>query len=101
MLVLSPFGAPHHRATADLAEQRNCFVSTLAHTVVLLTRTQEVKSIGCTLDVGLGKQVYTLNLPENAGLMQHGVAGYTVPDLVDCLLGQQVRLNRSTGAHMD
>jgi hypothetical protein len=35
-----------------------------------------------------GKQVYTLDLPENADLMHHGVTGYAVPALVGCLLGQ-------------
>jgi hypothetical protein len=35
-----------------------------------------------------GKQVYTLDLSENAGLMHHGGTAYAVPDLVDCLLGQ-------------
>jgi predicted Rossmann fold nucleotide-binding protein DprA/Smf involved in DNA uptake len=35
MLVLSPFGALHRRPTADLAEQRNRFVSTLADAVVI------------------------------------------------------------------
>jgi hypothetical protein len=33
-----------------------------------------------------GKRVYTLDLPENASLMQRGVKGYAVPDLLDCLL---------------
>ena len=102
MLVLSPFGAPHHRATADLAEQRNCFVSTLARTVVIAHAHPGSKIDRLHAGMWLwANRLYTLNLPENAGLMQHGVAGYTVPDLVDCLLGQQVRLNRSTGAHMD
>lgn len=102
MLVLSPFSAPHRRPTAGLAEQRNQFVSTLADTVVL-AHAQSGSKIDrlYTWTMALGKRLYTLNLPENAGLMQHGVAGYTVPELVDCLLGQQVRLNRSTRAHMD
>jgi hypothetical protein len=102
LLILSPFGAPHHRTTANLAEQRNCFVGTLADTIVLAHA-----HAGSKIDrlytwiVASGKQVFTLNLPENASLMKHGVPGYTVPDLVDCLLGQQVRLTRSTGAHID
>jgi hypothetical protein len=33
-----------------------------------------------------GKRVYTLDLPENASLIQQGVEGYAVPDLLDCLL---------------
>ena len=35
-----------------------------------------------------GKRVYTLDLPENARLMQQGVKGHAVPDLIDSLLGQ-------------
>jgi hypothetical protein len=42
--------------------------------------------------VASGKQVYTLDLPENTGLMDQGVTGYAVPDLVDCILGQPVRI---------
>jgi hypothetical protein len=38
--------------------------------------------------VASGKQVYTIDLPENAGLMNQGVTGYAVPHLVDCLRGQ-------------
>lgn len=102
MLVLSPFGTPHRRPTAGLAEQRNQFVSTLADTVVL-AHAQSGSKIDrlYTWTMALGKRLYTLNLPENAGLMQHGVSGYTVPELVDACLGRQVRLNRSTGAHID
>ena len=48
MLVLSPFGAPHHRATADLAEQRNCFVSLWLALSSLPMRTLVAKPIGCT-----------------------------------------------------
>jgi predicted Rossmann fold nucleotide-binding protein DprA/Smf involved in DNA uptake len=87
MLVLSPFGAPHRRPTADLAEQRNRFVSTLADTVVIAHASPESKIDRLYAGiVALGKRVYTLDLPENARLMQHGVMGYAVPDLVDCLL---------------
>lgn len=89
MLVLSPFGAPHRRPTADLAEQRNLFVSTLADTVVIAHAHSGSKIEQLyTRSMASDKQVYTLDLPENANLMHHGVTGYTVPALVDCLLGQ-------------
>jgi predicted Rossmann fold nucleotide-binding protein DprA/Smf involved in DNA uptake len=89
MLVLSPFGAPHRRPTADLAEQRNRFVSTLADTVVIAHAHSGSKIDRLyTWSMALGKRVYTLDLPENANLMHHGVTGYAVPDLVSCLLGQ-------------
>jgi hypothetical protein len=70
-----------------LAEQRNGFVSTLTDTSVLAHA-----HAGSTIDrlyswtTAIDKQVFSLNLPENASLMQYGVAGYIVPDLVECLL---------------
>ena len=93
MLVLSPFGASRRRPTADLAEQRNLFVSALANTVVMAhaSRGSKIDWLFAEI-VASGKQVYTLTLPENASLMQHGVTGYAVPNLVDCILGQQVRI---------
>ena len=93
LLILSPFGVPHRRPTADLAEQRNLFVSALANTVVIAHANP-----GSKIDrlhagmVASGKRVYTIDLPENAGLMNQGITGYAVPDLVDCILGQQVRI---------
>jgi predicted Rossmann fold nucleotide-binding protein DprA/Smf involved in DNA uptake len=89
MLVLSPFGPPHRRPTADLAEQRNLFAGTLANAVVIA----HARSGGKVdrLYAGImasGKRVYTLDLPENADLMHRGVMGYAVTDLIDCLMGQ-------------
>ena len=86
LLVLSPFGAPHLRPTADLSEQRNLFVSALANTVVIAhaSHGSKINRLSAKI-VGSGKQVCTLDLPENAGLIEHGVTGYAVPDLVDIL----------------
>jgi predicted Rossmann fold nucleotide-binding protein DprA/Smf involved in DNA uptake len=93
LLILSPFSVPHRRPTADLAEQRNLFVSALATTLVIAhaRHGSKIDRLSAKI-VASGKQVYTLDLPENASLMQHGVRGYAVPDLVDCILGQQVRI---------
>jgi predicted Rossmann fold nucleotide-binding protein DprA/Smf involved in DNA uptake len=102
LLVLSPFDASHHRATAKLAERRNCFVGILADTIVLAHAHAGSKINRLdTWIIASGKRVFTLNLLENASLMQHGVPGYTVPDLVDCLLGRQVRSTQSIGSHID
>ena len=93
LLILSPFSAPHRRPTAELAEQRNLFVSTLADAAVIAHANPGSKLAG--LHAGMlasGKRVYTLNLPENAGLLDQGVTGCAVPDLVDCLLEPQVRI---------
>jgi predicted Rossmann fold nucleotide-binding protein DprA/Smf involved in DNA uptake len=83
LLILSPFEAKHRRPTADLAEQRNRFVATLAATSFVAyagpgSRTARL----CTDLVAQGKRVYTLALPENASLMQGGAVGHTVHDLV-------------------
>jgi hypothetical protein len=43
--------------------------------------------------VALGKRVYTLDLPENVRMMQHGAMGYTVPELLDCLLHHSWKVN--------
>jgi predicted Rossmann fold nucleotide-binding protein DprA/Smf involved in DNA uptake len=93
MLILSPFGAPHRRPTADLAEQRNLFVSALADAVVIAhaNPSSKIDRLFAGM-VASGKRVYTVDLPENADLMDQGVTGYAVPDLVDCLLGQQARI---------
>jgi predicted Rossmann fold nucleotide-binding protein DprA/Smf involved in DNA uptake len=89
MLVLSPFGAPHRRPTAELAEQRNLFVSSLADPVVIAHANSGSKIDRLYTGImASGKRVYTLDLPENADLMHRGVAGYAVPALVNCLLGR-------------
>ena len=86
MLVLSPFGASHRRPTADLAEQRNLLVSTLADAAVIAHA-----HAGSKIDrlhawiMASGKRLYTIDLPDNADLMRHGVPGYAVPDLLDRL----------------
>jgi ATP-dependent DNA helicase RecG len=48
----------------------------------------EEKILAYVREHGTIERVYTLDLPENALLMQHGVPGYAAPELVDCLLGQ-------------
>jgi predicted Rossmann fold nucleotide-binding protein DprA/Smf involved in DNA uptake len=87
LLVFSPFAAQHRRPTTSLAEQRNRLVVALADVIVIAHA-----SPGSKIDrlyagmVTSAKRVYTLDLPENASLMQQGVRGYAVPDLLDCLL---------------
>jgi predicted Rossmann fold nucleotide-binding protein DprA/Smf involved in DNA uptake len=89
LLVFSPIAAPSRRSTAALAEQRNRFVAALADAIVIAHA-----SPGSKIEwlypkiVASGKRVYTLDLPENTRLMQQGVKGYVVPNLIDCLLGQ-------------
>ena len=83
LLILSPFEAKHRRPTTDLAEHRNRVVATLAAASFVAyaapgSRTARL----CTDLVAQGKRVYTLELAENARLMQGGAVGHTVHDLV-------------------
>jgi predicted Rossmann fold nucleotide-binding protein DprA/Smf involved in DNA uptake len=89
LLVLSPFTASYRRPTAGLAEQRNCLVVALSEAVVIAHANPGSKIARLSAEmVASGERVYTLDLPENAHLMQDGVMGYAVPDLVNCLLGK-------------
>jgi predicted Rossmann fold nucleotide-binding protein DprA/Smf involved in DNA uptake len=84
LLVLSPFAAQCRRPTAALAEQRNHLAAALANAIVIAYASPDSKIDRLYAGVvASGKRVYTLDLPENAALMQHGVMGYAVPDLVD------------------
>ena len=87
LLVCSPFATHHRRPTTDIAEQRNRLVAALADAVVVAYASPGSKIARLSAEmVASGKRVYTLNLRENSNLVQHGVKGYAVPDLVDCLV---------------
>jgi predicted Rossmann fold nucleotide-binding protein DprA/Smf involved in DNA uptake len=86
LLVLSPFGASHRRPTTALAEQRNSLVATLADAICIAhaaagSHTERLS----TALVARGKRTSTLHLTENNHLMQYGIVGKTVHDLVDAL----------------
>jgi predicted Rossmann fold nucleotide-binding protein DprA/Smf involved in DNA uptake len=82
LLVLSPFVARQRRPTAALAEHRNRFVATLATRIFVAyagagSRTARF----CAVLVAQHKQVYTLDLPTNAHLVQRGVMRQPLHDL--------------------
>jgi predicted Rossmann fold nucleotide-binding protein DprA/Smf involved in DNA uptake len=84
LLVLSAFEAKYRRPTTELAEHRNRIVAILADDVFVAhaavgSRTERL----CTELLEQGKRLYTLDLAENAHLLQRGVAGHTVHDLVE------------------
>lgn len=86
LLMLSPFAPQHWRPTTALAEQRNRFVATLADELFVVhagarSRTERL----CAEIMAQGKRMYTLDLPENAHLMQRGIIGHTVHNLVELL----------------
>jgi predicted Rossmann fold nucleotide-binding protein DprA/Smf involved in DNA uptake len=86
LLILSPFEAHHRRPTAELAEHRNRFVATLADDLFVAHAPAGSKTARfCAAVMAQGKPMYTLNLPENAGLIQEGVIGYAVSELVDLM----------------
>lgn len=82
LLVLSPFVARQRRPTAALAEHRNRLVATLATRIFVAyagagSRTARF----CAALVAQHKQVYTLDLPANAHLVQRGVMRQALQDL--------------------
>ncbi len=82
LLVLSPFVARQRRPTAALAEHRNRFVATLAtHIFVAYADTGSRTAQFCAALVAQHKQVYTLDLPANAHLVQRGVMSHALHDL--------------------
>lgn len=90
MLILSPFGAQHRRVTAALAEHRNRFVATLADDIFVAhapsgSKTEQL----CVELIEQGRRVNTLNLAENAHLMQRGAIGNSPSELVDTLTLRQ------------
>jgi predicted Rossmann fold nucleotide-binding protein DprA/Smf involved in DNA uptake len=92
MLILSPFGAQHRRVTAELAEQRNRLVATLADDIFVAHAPAGSKTVQlCVELIEQGKQVNTLNLVENTHLMQLGAIGNAPSEFVNMLALRQQR----------
>jgi predicted Rossmann fold nucleotide-binding protein DprA/Smf involved in DNA uptake len=84
LLVLSPFALQHRRPTAVLAEQRNRCVAALADDVFVAHAPAGSNTARlCAEIMEQGKRVYTLDLAENASLIQHGAVGSSVRGLID------------------
>ena len=87
LLILSPFAAHHRRPTTALAEQRNRVVAMLSDTIFVAhadagSRTRRF----CSDMIAQSKPVYTLDLPENAHLVQLGVNAQSVQAIVQKFL---------------
>jgi hypothetical protein len=83
LLVLSPFPAYPQRPTTALAEQRNRFVATLADEVFVAhagagSRIEQL----CADMIAQRKPVSTLDLPDNAHLVQRGIKARSAQDVV-------------------
>ena len=86
LLILSPFAAHQRRPTTALAEHRNCFVATLAtHIFVAYAGPGSRTAQFCAELVAQRRRVYTLDLPDNASLVQRGVMSHALHDLVALL----------------
>ena len=86
LLVLSPFAAHQRRPTAALAEHRNCFVAALAAHIFVAYAGPGSRTVQfCAELVAQHRRIYTLDLPENAYLMQRGVMSHALHDLVALL----------------
>ena len=86
LLVLSPFVARQRRPTTELAEYRNRFVATLATNIFVAYAGPGSKTAQfCGELVAQHRQAYTLDLPENAPLVQRGVLSHALHDLVELL----------------
>src|SRR5215467_5057968 len=86
LLVLSPFVARQRRPTTELAEDRNRFVATLATDILVAYAGPGSKTAQlCGELVAQHRRAYTLDLPENAHLVQCGVLSYALHDLIGLL----------------
>jgi predicted Rossmann fold nucleotide-binding protein DprA/Smf involved in DNA uptake len=83
LLVLSPFVARQRRPTTELAEYRNRFVATLATNIcVAYAGPGSQTAQFCVELLAQHRRAYTLDLPENAHLVQHGALSHALHDLV-------------------
>jgi predicted Rossmann fold nucleotide-binding protein DprA/Smf involved in DNA uptake len=99
LLVLSSFAAHNRRPTAELAEHRNRMVATLARDAFVAhaaagSRTERL----CVELMEQGKRLYTLDLVDNTHLLQRGVVGHAVHDLVEILARQYTTLPSRTAS---
>jgi predicted Rossmann fold nucleotide-binding protein DprA/Smf involved in DNA uptake len=86
LLVLSPFTAHQRRPTTELAEYRNRFVATLATNIFVAYAGPGSKTAQfCGELVAQLRRAYTLDLPDNAHLVQRGVLSYALHDLIELL----------------
>lgn len=86
VLVISPFSKVHRRVTSELAEERNNLVAALAKEVVVLHANPGGRiDRQCKRLIAKGDTVWTLDLPENASIIQAGARPATPDALVEFL----------------
>jgi predicted Rossmann fold nucleotide-binding protein DprA/Smf involved in DNA uptake len=100
LLVLSPFVARQRRPTTELAEYRNRFVATLATDIFVAYAGPGSKTVQfCGELVAQHRRTYTLDLPDNAHLVQRGVLSQALHDLVGLLRPSQSNYSAYTARH--
>ena len=100
LLVLSPLVARQRRPTTELAEYRNRFVATLATNIFVAYAGPGSKTAQfCGELVAQHRRAYTLDLPDNAHLVQRGVLSHALHDLVGLLRPSQSNYSAYTARH--
>jgi predicted Rossmann fold nucleotide-binding protein DprA/Smf involved in DNA uptake len=89
VLVVSPFTNVHRRVTANLAEERNNLLTALAEEVVVLHASPggRIDRL-CRRLMANGNTVWTLDLPDNAAIIQAGARPSTPEALAQDWLTQ-------------
>jgi predicted Rossmann fold nucleotide-binding protein DprA/Smf involved in DNA uptake len=83
ILVLSPFDEKQRRITADLADQRNRLVATLASEVFVAYAEPGGKTEDlCREIIAMRKPLFTVGSHENSNLLSLGAKALTAEDLV-------------------
>lgn len=81
VLLISPFGPRHRRATADLADQRNRLVAALGGTAFVSHAAPGGKTETlCREIIAMGKPLFTVACPENSNLLALGAKALAVED---------------------
>lgn len=82
VLLVSPFGAKHRRATAKLADQRNHLVAALSRRIFVPYAAPGGKTEAlCREMIAIGKPLFTVDSQENANLLALGAKALAVGDV--------------------
>lgn len=84
VLMVSPFGPGHRRATVELAEQRNRLVAALASRVFVSHAAPGGKIEALCLEIiAMGKPLFTVDCADNANLLALGARAVKALDLFE------------------
>lgn len=90
LLILSFFDDNIRRPTADLAVKRNAHIAALADRILIAHAEKGGKTEAlCKEALVAGKPVFAIDSPDNAHLVELGVAPVQTEDLVNLLLAEE------------